>query len=134
MITVLRAGNRPHVTAQTAAAIARAYTALSSTPGPSDTARKTAADLGWAPPLAWDDDTIDDPAAEPVGVRRDLSRRPADELVDETEDLVSQGESLATAARRLGMAAESLERALYRAERADLVRRLKGTDEAAMPA
>lgn len=29
-------------------------------------ARRLAAERGWAPPLAWDDDTIDDPAAEPA--------------------------------------------------------------------
>lgn len=35
-------------------------------------ARLYAARRGWAPPLAWDDDTIDDPAAEPAGtVRKD---------------------------------------------------------------
>lgn len=34
-------------------------------PGP--TAR--AAAEGWAPPLAWDDDTIDDPTASPAGMR-----------------------------------------------------------------
>lgn len=34
-------------------------------PGP--TAR--AAREGWSPPLAWDDDTIDDPTASPAGMR-----------------------------------------------------------------
>lgn len=31
-------------------------------------ARREAARKGWAPPLSWDDDTIDDPNAEPVGL------------------------------------------------------------------
>jgi AraC-like DNA-binding protein len=30
--------------------------------------RLHAARLGWPPPLAWDDDTIDDPAAQPEGI------------------------------------------------------------------
>lgn len=36
--------------------------------------RGYAAELGWAPPMAWDDDKIDDPEARPVGVQR--IRRP----------------------------------------------------------
>lgn len=34
-------------------------------------ARNYARDRGWAPPMAWDDDTIDDPRARPAGRRRD---------------------------------------------------------------
>lgn len=36
--------------------------------GPSEIARQRARKNGWAPPLAWDDDTIDDPATQPEGV------------------------------------------------------------------
>ncbi|GHG97420.1 hypothetical protein ACFORH_42790 [Amycolatopsis roodepoortensis] len=32
--------------------------------------RRNAVRRGWAPPMAWDDDAIDDPAARPAGVRR----------------------------------------------------------------
>lgn len=59
------------VTAATARLIAGLYDQLSMTPaapGYSSTrARKFAAGKGWAPPLAWDDDTIDDPRARPDG-------------------------------------------------------------------
>jgi DNA-binding CsgD family transcriptional regulator len=48
---------------RTAARIARMYDELSMTPGPSRRARSIAARRGYLPPLAWDDDTIDDPAA-----------------------------------------------------------------------
>lgn len=44
------------------------YDELSMTPGPSVQARKQAANAGHAPPLAWDDDTIDRPEATPEGV------------------------------------------------------------------
>lgn len=46
-------------------AIARAYAQLAGRPGPSAATRGRAAKLGYAPPAAWDDDTIDDPAALP---------------------------------------------------------------------
>ncbi len=48
---------------RTAARVARLYDELSMTPGPSRRARNIAARRGYLPPLAWDDDTIDDPAA-----------------------------------------------------------------------
>jgi hypothetical protein len=41
------------------------YRRLGDTPGPSDRARRRAARLGGAPPIAWDDDTMDDPHARP---------------------------------------------------------------------
>jgi DNA-binding Xre family transcriptional regulator len=46
--------------------ICRAYDKLSMTTGKSWKARRIAERNGWAPPLAWDDETIDDPAATPV--------------------------------------------------------------------
>ena len=53
------------VRAATALAVADLYDRLSMTAGPSQAARDRARRLGWAPPLAWDDDTIDDPEAKP---------------------------------------------------------------------
>ena len=51
--------------------IAALFDELQLSPGPSDRARQQARLRGWAPPLAWDEDTIDDPAAKPdVGVHR----------------------------------------------------------------
>lgn len=41
------------------------YDRLSMTPGPSDRVRVRAINAGCVPPLAWDDDQIDDPAARP---------------------------------------------------------------------
>lgn len=53
------------VTHEVAAAIARAYDLLSMTPGPSTRTASRAERTGWVPPLAWDEDTIDDPDAKP---------------------------------------------------------------------
>lgn len=57
--------DRP-VLRDTAAAIAAVYDELSMTPGPSRRNRALALNRGWAPPLAWDDESIDDPSARPL--------------------------------------------------------------------
>lgn len=46
--------------------VRRAYDKLSMVTGESWKARRIAERNGWVPPLAWDDDAIDDPAASPV--------------------------------------------------------------------
>ncbi|MFI5769602.1 hypothetical protein ACIA74_13780 [Streptomyces sp. NPDC051658] len=63
--TLGRIVNHEHdrLTARLAQSVAKAYSRLSNTPGDCARARMRAARLGWAPPAAWDDDTIDDPAA-----------------------------------------------------------------------
>ena len=53
------------VNAETVARVTEVYNRLSMTPGPSDRARRHAREQGWAPPLAWDEDEIDDPAVKP---------------------------------------------------------------------
>jgi hypothetical protein len=53
---------------RTAERIRFAYDQLSMTCGPSEETRRRAEREGWPPPLAWDDDTIDDPNATPQGV------------------------------------------------------------------
>jgi hypothetical protein len=58
-----------HVTASTARAVADLYDELSGTPAPPSAGQQralaAAARNGWAPPAAWDDETIDDPATIP---------------------------------------------------------------------
>jgi len=56
---------RSWVWPQTADKIRALYDELSMVPGPSQRARNDAKRRGWLPPLAFDDDTIDDPAARP---------------------------------------------------------------------
>ncbi|MFW5415061.1 hypothetical protein J0910_00505 [Nocardiopsis sp. CNT-189] len=68
-IAEIRRGGHRHVQAPTHRAIVAAYDQLSmrrplATPGAAVT-RGKAARRNWAPPLAWDDDSIDDPAAVP---------------------------------------------------------------------
>jgi hypothetical protein len=60
----LASGRTPTVSRATAAQIAALYDRLSFTPGPSDVTRTWAAKRGWPPPLAWDDDQIDNPQAQ----------------------------------------------------------------------
>lgn len=58
------------VTTTTADRIVVAYEALSMRlphGGYANRSRRHAQRMGWAPPLAWDDETIDDPAATPRG-------------------------------------------------------------------
>lgn len=73
-VTATQAGD--WVAKATHDAIAATYNALAMTPGPSERARGRAAKSGYPPPLAWDDDSIDDPAALP-----NIGGEPAD--VDE---------------------------------------------------
>lgn len=68
--------------------VIRLYDELSMTPGPSNIARLRALSRGWAPPLLWDDDTIDDPNASPHDARRSHHARaadyvPAEPIIDE---------------------------------------------------
>lgn len=65
----------------TAAKVADLYDRLCWTVGPSTKTRARAVAAGWPPPLAWDDDTIDDPAARPsTGAYADRKRAPVDEI------------------------------------------------------
>jgi transcriptional regulator with XRE-family HTH domain len=64
-ISSLTHGRRPTVTVALARAVQQAYGKLSMSVGESARARLKARRLGWPSPLAWDDDTIDDPKALP---------------------------------------------------------------------
>jgi hypothetical protein len=86
-------------------AICRVYDQLSMTSGPSARTRGRAAKLGYPPPLAWDDDEIDDPAAVPQ---------------HQVQDVAGSGVDQAAIERRIG--GEDVP--LTRAERWVAVRRL----------
>lgn len=60
-----RRGRLPRVHRHTHQLIADLYNQLWDTPGGSTYTRRHAARAGWAPPLAWDDQSIDDPTAHP---------------------------------------------------------------------
>lgn len=83
--TCLFRGHRSKVLASTALRVAALYDELSMTSGPSQAARGRAQRLGWSPPLAWDDEDINDPDATPdTGTHRMLSW---DEKYQELRDL-----------------------------------------------
>jgi DNA-binding Xre family transcriptional regulator len=81
------------VTVRTAAAVRALYDELSMQPRTAtdhrirvsiNRARNSAAAAGWAPPLAWDDEDIDDPAAKP----HLTDRGPVGDRKQEREELV----------------------------------------------
>jgi len=95
-------------------------------------ATRRAAARGWAPPLAWDDDTIDDPNATPdLGAETPRPQggagRPFADVVEDVEDILSW-EPYTTAtelAHRLGDRDSSgIQIALRRGERTDLLAQL----------
>ncbi len=97
------------VLAATALRVADLYDRLSMTAGPSHVARERARKLGWPPPLAWDDDTIDNLDAQPdIGERRTV---PFLERYGEMRDLGLGQDEIAA---RMGVARESLLRQLDR--------------------
>lgn len=70
----------------TAHKISCVFDQLQLIPGPSARARRHAKARGWAPPLAWDEDTIDDPAAKP-----DLGERVVVGFVEKYEEMRDLG-------------------------------------------
>lgn len=92
----------------TAEQVAAAYERMSMTRGPSMRAQAYARAQGWVPPLAWDDDTIDDPHATPIGAHGEDSRTEHLDL-DEWFRLVRYGEHPERAAERCGVKLGSVE-------------------------
>jgi len=102
---------RDVVEAATAAKVSALFGCWQLRPGPSARAAGYARRKGWAPPLAWDEDTIDDPAAKPYAcARKDRLIIPRAELVEEVEFFGDVRE----VARRLGIQQESVEQQLRR--------------------
>jgi len=81
------------------------YAELSGTPGPSKLAAGKARGAGFAPPLAWDDDTIDDPAAVP---NLGQVERGAVVVDEEARHLLGFGMSRHEVARRLSVSEERI--------------------------
>jgi hypothetical protein len=110
----------------TARRIKQVYDALWDKPRPTSTAgekhaasyAKTMAQRwGYPPPLAWDDDTINDPAAQPY-VGKSKSVRGASLTMHEVNHLRGFGVPDDLIAERLGVEASSLYRAEYRSKAA----------------
>ncbi|MFF5639546.1 hypothetical protein [Streptomyces sp. NPDC012825] len=95
----------PHSTPALRGAILAAWEELAHQPGPSPAARQRAQAKAWAPPLAWDNETIDDPATSPNGIRTPAHQSPwtPDLLHHELSFLTHLGLSKAQALKRLGL-------------------------------
>lgn len=109
----------------TAAKFARLYDELSGTVGPSTWSRTYAQQAGWAPPIAWDDDTIDDPDAQPWRdeIATHAARRAA--VIEDTRELLSWGVPPDEIAERCGYGdVNHLYTALRRAGERELVAEL----------
>lgn len=128
-------GRDPRVQVATARKVADLYDRLWSTPptaahrwerGGIARAKNVARQHGWAPPMAWDDDTIDDPEATP-----DLGEGARGIAVDDIEWLADSGDGVDQIARRLGVQVDTVWSALHRHGRDDLVDRLKARRAAA---
>jgi hypothetical protein len=109
----IRSGRRETMTRSVATRVEAVYEQLSGTPGGSDKVRNHAARAGWAVPLRWDDDAIDNPHAKPV---EDAPVRSPRVDLGEVEHLRCGGMSLPEIAQRLGVHPGSIERAEYRAQ------------------
>jgi transcriptional regulator with XRE-family HTH domain len=119
---------RDRVTAATARAMRELYDELWDQPPPGQShaekvaasrARNYARACGWAPPLAWDEDTIDDPAASPGEWERPAGRRwRTRDLVAEAAELAALGLDRNQAAERLGVSRNLLDKAIERARKA----------------
>jgi DNA-binding CsgD family transcriptional regulator len=120
-------GYHSRVQASTAIRVRKLYDQLWSCPPVASTqqegyfiarVRKNAEDRGWAPPMAWDDDEIDDPTAQPAETRAGSSgaarKLPED---DELLWLVRMGETDAALAMRFGVGEGTVRDARHRAER-----------------
>lgn len=100
-----------------------AYEALWNRPGTSNQTRSAAAKLGYAPPLAWDDDTIDDPDAEP---QHDLAPEsgtlsPIKRVhLEDIDELSYEGMTFAEIAARLQVSKDAIHHCLRRTDDQEL--------------
>lgn len=122
----------PLITVRNARKIRAVYDELWDKPGPSPRTVSISRLKGYPPPLAWDDDTIDDPAATPhpwldITTRGNV-RKPG-VFVEDVEWLVAAGEGIEGAARRLGVHRHSLVDMLRQRGRQDLTERLRLAEE-----
>jgi hypothetical protein len=74
---------------------------------------------GWVTPLAWEDDTIDDPAAQPIVTEHEHSLD-----LDDWLYLVRSGEHPERAAERCGVTLKGIEKAARRHDRHDVLARV----------
>ncbi len=86
-----------------------------------DRSRRFATSRAWPPPMAWDDDQIDNPNAQPSGHLPDNKRG---NTTADLIDAIEFGASLANLTNRFDLQPDSIYTALKRADRTDLWRRI----------
>lgn len=112
------------ITARTARQLAEVYDQTWNTPPPeaehrdrisASRSRNYAKARGWLPPQTWDDDTIDDPAAQPEGAGfRPVKNKKKLPPIEDIEFLLETGESIAAIASRFGASEGGITQALRR--------------------
>jgi len=113
-------GRVERIAATTHEAVCGAYDRLSMRLGPSRRAANAARRKGWAPPLAWDDERLDDPEAT-----ADLGAQPDRGVdFDDLVLLIEAGGTWEQLERRLGVTVRTIEKRLVRHGRGDLISRL----------
>lgn len=113
-------------------AMKRVYEQLWNTRGPA-TSLARAAKAGYLPPMAWDDDTIDDPnyTPEPEAATEDKRIVKRKAFIENIEFLLQIGENRDGIAAALDASWEAVERRLDRYDRRDLI---PAHDREAIPA
>lgn len=122
VLTHIATGSQTWVFARTAMDIAAIFARMQMVRGSSAKAFNRARREGWPPPLCWDEETIDDPAAQPdwSAVARHAPRpgralfMPPPEFAALVEDHRLLGRSDDDIAARLGMTLETFQRRLHR--------------------
>ena len=110
-----RTGRLARIDRASAGRYASLYEELQGTPGPSKLARQRATQAGWAPPLLWNDGTLDNPQARPVDDRPPTDRRQRIDL-DDLQRFTTAGGSVEQYAARAGVDPLSITRAQDRAK------------------
>lgn len=119
------------VAVSTALRVRALYDRLWDTPPPQDScsekiaasrSRRMARQRGWVPPMAWDDEQLDDPAAAPdpgTEPQRAVGAQPKLPPADELRFLTSCGESIAGLATRFGVSETTVRRTLKHSHPSD---------------
>lgn len=125
---MVAAMKRPMITAGRARAVVALYEELWDKPQhgtdqhsriSANRARRYAAERGWVPPMAWDDDTIDNPSTVPD--RGEPVQSTIEARIEDAEHMINTGAPFGEAAQRIGLTEKTLETYLYRAGRPDLI-------------
>ena len=114
----IASGKTPTVRYRTMDAIRDLYEELWDRPGGNARSASIAKAKGWLPPLAWDDDLLDDPSHEPEDVRRRPVRGGGHGItVEDIEEAREQGyETAQQIGWRLGLSKAAVSQILSRSE------------------